>query len=426
MFKVFGIRPAKLNESSNQEENNSVYSNECIHLTKVISIIESTKAVYIIEELPSFTLFDGLAYSPAIAGKSYLKLMFLFQQLLDVFVSIKKLGFSFRSSLCLKDIFLSHNALWISLSPVRCLSFATTSKEPTSKQPLIKIYDGLNTDLRDEKIVLTESLSTYTNAWVEGELKNFDYLMILNKISGRTFGDILNHPVFPWVTNFSLPNSGFRDLTKTKFRLNKGDRMLDATFSAEEVLHGVPQMISPDSIPHHVSDVLSDITFYMYHARDTAKDILCKHVRSRWVPNEYPSSMERMFQWTPDECIPEFFYDPNILKSIHNDLSDLSLPEWTADGSEFVKYHYEMLESPNVSRNLHHWIDLVFGYKLGGVAAKQEKNVHLSLVDDHAELRNYGIVQLFFSPHPYKKINKDNLLSESNNGEGLKYNFFNF
>ncbi|XP_047137174.1 WD repeat-containing protein 81 isoform X1 [Hydra vulgaris] len=408
LFQVYGIRSINLN-SNNQTESNTIYPNECSHLTKVISIIESTKTVYIIEEIPNFSLADGLAYSPAIAGKSYLKFMFLFQQLLEIFVFVKKFGFSFHTSLSLKDISLSHNALWISMSPIQCLSFDTKIVEPVLKKPLIRIYDGINTELHDEKIILNESLSTYTKAWVEGDLNNFDYLMILNKVSGRKFNDVLNHPVFPWVTDFLQQYSGFRDLTKTMFRLNKGDRMLDETYTS--AYH--------DYAPHHISDFLSDITYYLYHARDTAKEVLCKHVRSRWVPNEYPVSMERMYQCTPDECIPEFFYNPSILVSIHNDLKDIVLPYWTANSNEFVKYHYEMLESPNVSKNLHHWIDLIFGYKLGDTAAKQDKNVHLSLVDDHTDLRNYGVVQLFFSPHPHKKISRDNMLSQSGSREDV-------
>ena len=45
-------------------------------------------------------------------------------------------------------------------------------------------------------------------------------------------------------------------------------------------------------------------------------------------------------------------------------VNDVVLPPW-AHGSahEFVRLHREALESEFVSMNLHHWIDLIFGYK---------------------------------------------------------------
>lgn len=75
------------------------------------------------------------------------------------------------------------------------------------------------------------------------------------------------------------------------------------------------------------------------------------------------------------ELVPEFYYCPEIFENINNLnlgrkmngdrklLGDIVLPPWASDPFEFVRLHRQALESEYVSQNLHHWIDLIFGYK---------------------------------------------------------------
>lgn len=63
--------------------------------------------------------------------------------------------------------------------------------------------------------------------WRYGAISNFDYLMYLNNIADRSYNDLTQYPVFPWVlTDYSsaeldLNNpKAFRDLSKPIGALN--------------------------------------------------------------------------------------------------------------------------------------------------------------------------------------------------------------
>ena len=85
------------------------------------------------------------------------------------------------------------------------------------------------------------------------------------------------------------------------------------------------------------------------------------------------------------ELIPEMFCLPECL--VNRDQFDLGrlqngqpvdnvhLPPWATSYHHFVRLHRAALESEHVSRNLHHWIDLIFGYKQRGPAAEEALNV---------------------------------------------------
>ena len=64
-------------------------------------------------------------------------------------------------------------------------------------------------------------VSSYTDLWTKRAISNFDYLMYLNTIAGRTYNDLTQYPVFPWILqDYTSPQinlsdkKSFRDLSK--------------------------------------------------------------------------------------------------------------------------------------------------------------------------------------------------------------------
>ncbi|XP_043574826.1 WD repeat-containing protein 81 [Chiloscyllium plagiosum] len=365
------------------------------NLLPVEALLESGQFLYVIQPFCQYSLRDVVTYSPAKLANSHAKVLFLLYQVLQAMQAAHCEGLA-CGSLSLTHLKLDerlHVQLQLNLSDYERPEAGELTGEEAGDQ-------GSDREAFSEQLN-ESSLSALLTDWVHGRISNFTYLMVLNRLAGRRAGDPNYHPVLPWVVDFTVPYGKFRDLRKSKFRLNKGDKQLDFTYEmTKEAFVAGGQAADQLHVPHHISDVLSDITFYVYKARRTPRSVLCSHVRSQWEANEYPASMERMQSWTPDECIPEFYTNPTIFQSIHPDMPDLDIPAWCSSYQEFIDIHHQLLESKEVSANLHHWIDLTFGYKLSGKEAVKAKNVCLPLVDSHTHLTNYGVVQLFDQPHP--------------------------
>lgn len=72
----------------------------------------------------------------------------------------------------------------------------------------------------DRRVAL-EIAETARENWRRRDITNFEYLMILNTLSGRSYNDLTQYPVFPWVlADYSSEvldfnkSSTFRDLSK--------------------------------------------------------------------------------------------------------------------------------------------------------------------------------------------------------------------
>lgn len=201
--------------------------------------------------------------------------------------------------------------------------------------------------------------------------------------------------------------SVFRDLTKPMGALNREEEFrarydgLSENPDASDLLTSKPfhygTHYSSAAIVLYYLMRVEPFTTHLLHLQggkyDHA-DRLFSSVRGAW---NSAAGVENAQNGTQDvkELIPEFFYLPAFLKNVNaiefgrdqngTRVNDVELPPW-AHGSakEFVRINREALESSFVSANLHHWIDLIFGYKQQGAAAVDACNMFYHLTYEGA------------------------------------------
>eukprot|EP00659_Diplonema_papillatum_P022854 gene22854-35025_t len=219
--------------------------------------------------------------------------------------------------------------------------------------------------------------SKLAERWIRRDISNFEYLMSLNHLASRSFNDLAQYPVMPWVL---------------------------ADYESKEL------------------DLHDEKTY-----RDLSVPVGCLGTDGR----RDPSRVAELEASAADvkELVPEFFFQPEAFVNGNEvdfgtrqrdgaSVADVELPPWAANAHEFVRVQREALESEYVSQNLHHWIDLIFGYKQSGPEARAAVNVHHPYSHEHvtagieeaadnyqavlSHMDNFGQtpVQLFTRPHP--------------------------
>lgn len=274
-------------------------------------------------------------------------------------------------------------------------------------------------------------------SWLNGNMSNYDYLMQLNLMAHRTVNDLAQYPVFPWIIEdytsrmLDLENSAtFRDLTKPVGMLNdKRAAYFEQRFQEmpePRYFYGTHYSV-PAFVLFYLVRQSPGLTLKLQNGKFDHADRAFDSVAACWESvNTNPSDVR--------ELIPQFF-DPEgaasfltnhlglVLGSKQNGqvLGDVELPAWASSPEDFVQQNRAALESPYVSANLHHWIDLIFGYKQRGPAAVEARNVfhhltyegHIDLAEIdslderravEAQICEFGQTpkQLFTGPHPQK------------------------
>lgn len=279
--------------------------------------------------------------------------------------------------------------------------------------------------------------SNMTQKWQRREISNFEYLMFLNTIAGRTYNDLNQYPVFPWVlTNYDTKDldlgqpSNYRDMSKPIGALNPSRR----AYFEERYESWDHDTIPPFHYGTHYStstfvlnwlvriEPFTTMLLALQGGKFDHPDRLFSSINLSWKNCQRDTSdvKELIPEWY---FLPEMFYNSSNYKlGIRQDgavVSDAELPPWAKTPEEFVRINRMALESEFVSCQLNHWIDLIFGYKQRGPEAIRatnvfyyltyEGNVDLDTISDPVmreaienQIKSFGQTpsQLLIEPHP--------------------------
>lgn len=287
--------------------------------------------------------------------------------------------------------------------------------------------------------------TSVTQRWVRGEISNFQYLMHLNTLAGRSYNDLMQYPVFPWILadydseeldlsdantfrNFSKPmgSQSSERLEQFKKRYKEWDDPHGETPPYHYGTHYSSAMIVCSYLVR--MEPFTQQFLRLQGGHFDLADRMFNSIREAW------NSASKHNMADVKELIPEFFYLPEFLCNFNNfdlgskqngtQLGDVVLPPWAkSDPREFIRVHRLALECDYVSQHLHEWIDLIFGYKQQGPASIEavnvfhhlfyEGNVDIYNIDDPLKknatigfINNFGQIpkQLFKKPHPAKKL----------------------
>ena len=284
----------------------------------------------------------------------------------------------------------------------------------------IKHYTKLKDDLREPKTLFDNKvgfqvkhidnkkkqkvnlLSKLITSWCNWEISTYEMLMWLNIFANRSFIDITQYPVMPWIltdysTKFEHGEYEYRDLTVpmgmlTVFdqsKTRKKEFITNYKILKEESLENKDTTLTPYvygshySTPIYVCNYLLRLFPFTNNAIefqgagfDTADRLFFS------LDNSFYSSAT--IKADIRELTPEFYFFPELFMNLNNinlgtkedkeSVNNVLIP-FNNNAFKVIATLRKILESPQVSAMIPKWIDLIFGYKQRGKEAELAYNV---------------------------------------------------
>lgn len=243
-----------------------------------------------------------------------------------------------------------------------------------------------------------KSLKVYAencmNDWRKRLISNFEYLMIVNRLGGRSNNDLSQYPVFPWVlSDYSSEKLVVTDKEKyRKFEFPIGAQTENMQSDARNKFKMWSEF---DIQPYHYGSHYSNsgiVTHYLLRIEPyttQAKQIQggCFDIADRlFFSLELAWKSCSSTSGDVKELVPELFFQYFSLENYSKfdygcsqtglHIIHVNTPNWAVSRWDFLKKHRMCLESEIVSSEIHNWIDLIFGFKQSGKNAFDALNLY--------------------------------------------------
>ena len=349
---------------------------------------------------------------------------------------------------------------------------------------LNSISNNMNKQIYEKNYM---NLKNLYEKWKKWEISNLRLLMYINIYANRSFNDINQYPVFPWIIidykseKFPKLNSEklFRPLDTPMGMLTISDeareRKEDYMNHWEISKDDEDREDEYDRYGSHYSTSLY-VSYYLVRIFPFANIRIELQGTSFDDPNRLFNSMSTSFDCSSTqksdlrELIPELFCLPEMLLN-NNDfnlgeirdnsensttnpkeiklkqIEEVETPKWCNNNAYFfIKKHREILESYEISKTLNEWLNLIFGSKQKGAAGHKIKNLYNcqtyedyektfdELTPDEQDIScrmlEFGVTpnQIFKSDTSQRKINLDRNITKQllyNTLENYKQNIIN-
>lgn len=240
-----------------------------------------------------------------------------------------------------------------------------------------------------------------THLWKMGVMSNFDYLMELNLLAGRSVHDLCQYPVFPWILSDYTSDeldlndpASYRDLSKPMGALlpERLEQYVERYETFDDPMipkfhYGSHYSTAAGTALHFLVRVepFRSLHVDMHDNRYDVPDRLFTSVGHSWESSYSSQDLGEV-----KELTSEFYYLPAMFENrggvdlgtsqTGTKVDAVALPPWAKNSAHgFVRQMRQALESSITSANLHQWIDLVFGFKQRGEQAVLAHNVFFYL-----------------------------------------------